>query len=150
MSTDKKPTKRLYTVAAAIGLALGSMGIAAANPPAEKEVPTVASDQATVLDAETIEVEGVGDEVDGIDYQQEGENEEVGDNGGQAEGLDDVIGGADDATEAAEVESAGDEAVDGIDFLQEGENVGNNGGEAEGLDDVIGGADDANEAATSG
>jgi hypothetical protein len=31
MSTEKKPAKKLYTLAAAIGLALGSMGIAAAG-----------------------------------------------------------------------------------------------------------------------
>ncbi|MCJ7781376.1 MAG: hypothetical protein MUQ27_11180 [Acidimicrobiia bacterium] len=109
MSTDKKPAKRLYTFAAAMGLALGTMGIAAAaNPPAQPvpavsqiqtEASTVAPDQATVLDAEASEVEGVGDEaVDGIDHQFEGE--EVGNNG-------DGIPDADNANEAAEAATNG-------------------------------------------
>ena len=109
MSTEKKPTKRIYTLAAAIGLALGSMGIAAAaSPPAQTaptvgqtqtKAPSVAPDQVTAPDDEAGEVAGVGDEaVDGIDYQFEGE--EVGNN---ADGLPD----ADDANEAPETPTNG-------------------------------------------
>ena len=109
MSTEKKPTKRIYTLAAAIGLALGSMGIAAAaSPPAQTaptvgqtqtKAPSVAPDQVTAPDDEAGEVAGVGDEaVDGIDYQFEGE--EVGNNG-------DGIPDADDANEAPETPTNG-------------------------------------------
>ena len=139
MTTDKKPAKRLYTFAAAIGLALGTMGVAAAASAPAQPVPavsqiqteasTVAPDQATAPDAEASEVEGVGDEaVDGIDHQFDGE--EVGNNG---DGIPDV-------DDASEVEGVGDEAVDGIDHQFDGEEVGNNG-------DGIPDADDASEAA---
>jgi hypothetical protein len=41
MATEKKTAKRLYTLAAAIGLALGTMGIAAAaSPPPSSPAPT--------------------------------------------------------------------------------------------------------------
>jgi len=109
MSTEKKLAKRLYTLAAAIGLALGTMGIAAAaTSPAQTapavgqtqtEAPSVAPAQATAPDDEAGEVEGAGDEaVDGIDHQFEGE--EIGNNG-------DGIPDADDANEAAEATTNG-------------------------------------------
>jgi len=109
MSTEKNTAKRIYTLAAAIGLALGTMGIAAAaSSPAQTapaigqtqtEAPSVAPDQPTAPDDEAGEVEGVGDEaIDGIDHQFEGE--EVGNNG-------DGIPDADDANEGAEVTTNG-------------------------------------------
>jgi hypothetical protein len=147
MSTKKKPAKTIYTLAAAIGLALGTMGIAAAaSSPAQTapavaqtqtEAPSVAPDTATALDDEATDVAGVNDEtVDGIDHQFEGE--EVGNSG---DGVADTNEADEVETdEAGEVEGAGDEAVDGIDHQFEGEEVGNNG-------DGIPDADDANEAA---
>ena len=157
MSTEKKPAKTIYTLAAAIGLALGTMGItAAASSPAQTapavaqtqtEAPSVAPDTATALDSEAAEVEGAGDEAaDGIDHQFEGE--EIGNNGdgiADANEADEVetdqageVAGANDET--GEVAGANDEAVDGIDHQFEGEETGNNG-------DGIPDADDANEAA---
>lgn len=109
MTTKKYPAKRIYTLAAAIGLALGTMGIAAAAsspaetapavPQTQTDAPSVAPDQATAPDDEAGEVDGVDDEsVDGIDHQFEGE--EVGNNG-------DGIPDADDANEAAEATNNG-------------------------------------------
>ncbi len=148
MSTDKKPAKRLYTLAAAIGLALGSMGIAtaASTPtPTAPESPPVATDSHSTAPAdEADEVEAPGDAaVDGIDYQFDGE--EVGDNG---DGIPDAneadeVEAPDDANEADEVEAPDDAETDGIDHQFEGEEVGNNG-------DGIPDAGDANEATTNG
>jgi hypothetical protein len=97
MATEKKTAKRLYTLAAAIGLALGTMGIAAAaSPPPSSPAPTVGQAQTEAPDDvaevdEADEVEAPGDQdVDGVDHQFEGE--EVGNNG-------DGIPDADDANE---------------------------------------------------
>jgi len=145
MSTEKKPAKRIYTLATAIGLALGTMGVAAAatspadTPAVVVQTQTNAPDQATAPDNEAGEVEAdeaetPGDEdADGIDYQFEGE--EVGNNG---DGIADANEA--DEVEADEVEAPGDEDVDGVDHQFEGEEVGNNG-------DGIPDADDASEAA---
>lgn len=134
MSTDKKPAKKIYTLAAAIGLALGAMGVAsAASTPAQ---PTVADQTQTQAPSvaphdEASEVDGVGDEaVDGIDHQFEGE--EIGENGD----------GIADANDADEVE-ADDEESDGIDHQSEGEEVGENG-------DGVADEDDASEATNNG
>ncbi len=134
MSMEKKPAKRLYTLAAAIGLALGTMGIAAAatsptqTAPAvgqtQTEAPSVVPDQATASDDEA---------VDGIDHQFEGE--EIGNNG---DGIADANEA--DEVEADEAGAPGDEDVDGIDHQFEGEEIGNNG-------DGIPDADDVSEAA---
>jgi hypothetical protein len=151
MPTEKNPRKRIYTAAAAVGLALGTMGIAAA---ATTPSPSQPSDTTTVAPSGAVDVQGTveapareteseapGDEaVDGIDHQFEGE--EVGENGN----------GIPDPNEAAEVEdsepegseaTSGDEAVDGIDHQFEGEEVGENGN---GIPD----ADDAAEAVPNG
>ncbi len=140
MSTEKKPAKTIYTLATAIGLALGTMGVAAAatspadTPAVVGQTQTDAPDQATAPDDEADEVEAPSDEdVDGVDHQFEGE--EVGNNG---DGIADVNEA--DEIEADEAEAPGDEDVDGVDHQFEGEEIGNNG-------DGIPDADDANEAA---
>jgi len=106
MNEDKRPRKRLYSLAAAIGLALGTMGVAAAATtpsqpapavaPAQQQSSVVSTDQSSTLadQATEAESEAPGDEaVDGIDHQFEGE--EVGNNGD----------GIPDANEASEVET---------------------------------------------
>jgi len=105
MSTEKKPAKRIYTLATAIGLALGTMGVAAAatspadTPAVVIQTQTNAPNQATAPDNEADEAEAPGDEdVDGVDHQFEGE--EIGNNG-------DGIPDADDANEAAEATTGG-------------------------------------------
>jgi len=138
MSTEKKPAKRLYTLAAAIGLALGSMGIAAAAsvPPrtapavGQTEAPSVGSqgtdapdDVAGANEAEEVEVPG-DEDIDGVDHQFEGE--EIGNNGD----------GTPDMNEANKADEA--DEVDGVDYEFESEESGNNG-------DGIPDADDANE-----
>jgi hypothetical protein len=108
MSTDTKPRKKLYSLAAAIGLALGSMGVAAAASSPSQAAPTVAPTQqqssavandqgsAPTGEATEAETEAPGDEtVDGVDHQFEGE--EIGNNGD----------GVPDANEAAETVEAG-------------------------------------------
>ena len=108
MNDDKKPGKRLYTLAAAMGLALGTMGVAAAagtpsQPapaavPAQQQAPAATTDQSSTPAGQTTEsgTEAPGDEaVDGVDHQFEGE--EVGNNGD----------GVPDADEAAETPEAG-------------------------------------------
>ncbi len=151
MATEKKPMRRrVYSLAGAIGLALGSMGVAsAATGPAQAPVPapsdTVATAPAQTAPAEAEGAEAPGDEdLDGIDYQFEGE--EVGDNGDGVAGPDEATEAAEEAeapeaTEAAdEAEAPGDEELDGIDHEFEGEEIGDNG-------DGVADADDANEAA---
>lgn len=76
MNTEKKPRKRLYSLAAAIGLALGTMGVAAAAstpsqpaPPvatAEQQSTVATTDQAATsadqsTEAESAESDGVQD-----------------------------------------------------------------------------------------
>jgi len=109
MDTKKQHHRRLYPLAAAIGLALGSMGVAAASTPAAGSpstkqpavAPATAPQGATATDqvenGSTPEVETQTDEaVDGIDHQFEGE--EVGDNGN----------GIPDANEQSELDSGED------------------------------------------
>ena len=105
MSSEKKPIKRLYTFAAAVGLALGTMGVAAAVTAPDQTAPVTdqtqtdrtapATSDQLVDTADTGEApEAPTDEaVDGIDHQSEGE--EIGNNGD----------GIPDANEADEVET---------------------------------------------
>lgn len=146
MKSETKPRKRLYSLAAAIGLALGTMGVAAAaSTPAQSTNVVAPAGQATQVDqatpaAEAGEVETPGDEaVDGIDHQFEGE--EIGNNG-------DGVADADDANEAPETGEAdeveaSEEEADGVDHQFEGEEIGNNG-------DGVPDADDATEAPEAG
>lgn len=157
--SDKKPAKRIYTLAAAVGLALGAMGIASAASAPAQPAPVVGQTQvespSVTPDDESSEAEGVDSDeaIDGVDHQFEGE--EVGNNGdgipdpNEANEVDDAED--DDASEVNEAEEADDdasevegadtdEADDGVDHQFEGEEVGNNG-------DGIPDADDAGEAA---
>ncbi|MFZ0626815.1 MAG: hypothetical protein WAN34_10005, partial [Acidimicrobiia bacterium] len=88
MPSERKPTKKVYTFAAAIGLALGTMGIAAAaSTPAasttttQPQVSTTTQPQVATPSTEpSNDVANPDDEtVDGVDHQFEGE--EVGNNG---------------------------------------------------------------------
>ncbi len=139
MTKEKKPAKRIYTLAAAIGLALGAMGIAGAatsgSTPATEQVQPAA---VTAEESTAPEVaEAPGDEAtDGIDHQFEGE--EVGNNGDGVADANEASEVESPSDEGAEVEAPGDEA-DGIDHQFEGEEVGNNG-------DGIPDANEANEA----
>lgn len=138
MSTQKKPAKRIYTLAAAIGLTLGAMGIAGAATSGSTTPSAPATDQ---VQADSVAADPAPDVAQADpDTVQDQSGAEVTDPNEPA--------GVEDPTEGPEADAVGDEAIDGIDFQQEGENVGNNGGPAEGPDDVIGGADDAAEAAT--
>jgi hypothetical protein len=144
--TESKPAKRIYTLAAAVGLALGSMAFAsAATSPSQPSVDQtktqeVAPSQATTNDDDASEVETPGDfEVDGIDHEFEGE--EIGNNGdGVAEADETEL---DDSSEDDEVGAPDDEDADGVDHEFEGEEIGNNG-------DGIPDADDAGENVNNG
>jgi hypothetical protein len=128
MSSERKLTKKVYTLATAIGLALGTMGIAAAasTPAATTTTTTTTQPEVTSPPTESsTEVEAPDDEaVDGVDHQFEGE--EVGNNG---DGIPDPneANEIDSPEYGSEVEAPDDEAVDGVDHQFEGEEVGNNG-----------------------
>ena len=121
MATESKLRKRVYTLATAIGLALGSMGIAsAATQPAQPLDATQIEAPADVT-----EVDAPGDEdLDGVNHEFEGE--EIGNNG-------------DGIPDADEADEAGDDDLDGGNHEFEGEEIGNNG-------DGIPDADEASEA----
>ena len=105
MTSKKATSRRVYSLAAAIGLAVGSMGVAAAATNPEQVPPTVSVIQTDTGSASVDQSSaGVAEEastdeaVDGVDHQFEGE--EIGNNG-------DGFADADDANEAAEATTSG-------------------------------------------